>query len=94
TVLLGGYPGEFVIMARKKDGKWWISAINGTDAPVTLEDIDYARLGLDNSNLAIRSFEDAAPGSVQKWKISDSSSLPSSFSLLPRGGMVMTVSPK
>lgn len=91
TVLLGGYPGEFAMLARKKDGKWWISAINGTDAPLEMTDIDYSRLGLDNSKLKIRIFEDAATGSDQKWKISDSSTLPSKFNLLPRGGFVMVV---
>ena len=94
TLLLGGYPGEYVVMARKKDDRWWISAINGTDAPVALEDIDYSRLGLENSNLNIRIFEDAAPGGDFKWKISDTTSLPSVFNLQPRGGIVMTVSPK
>lgn len=94
TVLLGGYPGEFAMMARMKDGKWWISAINGTDAPVEMTDIDYSRLGLDNSKLNIRIFEDATTASDQKWRISDTSTLPSSFNLLPRGGVVMVVSPQ
>lgn len=95
TVLLGGYPGEFVMLARRKGNDWWISAINGTDAPVEMTDIDYSRLyyrlGLkDGYN--VRIFEDAPEGSEWKWKISDTSSLPSSFSLLPRGGIVMVVS--
>ncbi|MDE6637215.1 MAG: glycoside hydrolase family 97 catalytic domain-containing protein, partial [Muribaculaceae bacterium] len=47
TVLLGGYPGEYVMMARRKGDCWWISAINGTDAPVDLTDIDYSRLTLN-----------------------------------------------
>ena len=94
TRMLGGYPGEYAVMARKKDGMWWISAINGTDAPVTLEDIDYSRLGLGDSKLSIRIFEDAVPGSDQKWKISDSDLLPPTLTLLPRGGIVMTVTPK
>ena len=94
TRLLGGYPGEYVVMARKKNGKWWISAINGTDSPVTLEDIDYTRLGLDKSGLNVRLFEDAAPGGDSKWKISDSTSLPSAFNLQPRGGVVMVVTPQ
>ncbi|MDE7347215.1 MAG: glycoside hydrolase family 97 catalytic domain-containing protein [Muribaculaceae bacterium] len=94
TILLGGYPGEYVVMARQKGDKWWISAINGTDVPVNLSDIDYTRLGLDKSGLSVRCFEDEAPGSDTKWKISDLSSLPASFDLLPRGGLVMVVSTK
>lgn len=94
TVLLGGYPGEYVMMARRKGNDWWISAINGTDAPIEMTDIDYSRLRLDNSDLKIRIFEDAALGNDVKWKISDISSFPTSFSLLPRGGIVMVVSPQ
>ncbi|MDE6650503.1 MAG: glycoside hydrolase family 97 protein [Muribaculaceae bacterium] len=94
TLLLGGYPGEFAMIARKKDGKWWISAINGTDAPLKLTDLDYSRLNLNSASLQVRIFEDTLPGNDNKWKISDSSSLPASFSLLPRGGIVMTVSPR
>ncbi|MDE6511801.1 MAG: glycoside hydrolase family 97 catalytic domain-containing protein, partial [Muribaculaceae bacterium] len=95
TLLLGGYPGEFAMLARRKGNDWWISAINGTDAPVEMTDIDYSRLysrlGLQNG-YKVRLFEDAPEGSEGKWKISDTSALPSSFSLLPRGGIVMTIS--
>ncbi len=94
TVLLGGYPGEFAMMARNKDGKWWISAINGTDAPIDLTDIDYSRLGLNGSDLNVKIFEDAIPDSDTKWKISNSNNLPSSFHIQPRGGLVMTISPR
>lgn len=90
TILLGGYPGEFAMLARKKDGKWWISAINGTDGPREITDIDYSRLGLKNV-YTVTLFEDAPEGSADKWKISECSSLPSSFNLLPRGGIVMVV---
>lgn len=90
-VLLGGYPGEFVMLARKKGGKWWITAINGSDAPVDMTDIDYSRLNL-NDGYKVRLFEDAAYGNPNKWKISETDALPTSFSLLPRGGIVMVVS--
>ncbi len=100
TILLGGYPGEYVMMARKKGNQWWISAINGTDAPFTLTDLDYSRLNLKDSNLSIQIFEDANPESIEeanpasKWKISTANALPSSFTLQPRGGLVMVVSPQ
>ncbi|MDE6340760.1 MAG: glycoside hydrolase family 97 protein [Muribaculaceae bacterium] len=93
TILLGGYPGEYAVMARKKDGKWWIAAINGTDSRSDLIDLDYSRLGLEGG-CKVKIFEDAEPGSQDKWKISNSSTLPASFSLLPRGGLVMVVTPE
>lgn len=92
TVLLDGYPGEFVLLARKKDGNWWIAAINGTDSPLNIENIDYSRLGLDNTAIVVRSFEDGKTEGGKNWKISDFNTLPSSILLQPRGGFVMTVS--
>ncbi len=53
TILLGGYPGEYAMIAREKDGKWWIAAINGTDSPLDITDIDYSRLGLKDKKLKI-----------------------------------------
>ncbi|MDE6549874.1 MAG: glycoside hydrolase family 97 catalytic domain-containing protein [Muribaculaceae bacterium] len=94
TILLGGYPGEYAVMARQKGDKWWISAINGTDAPVDLTDLDYSRLALDSQNLNVRIFEDADVSGESKWKITNADSLPSSFNLLPRGGVTMVISPK
>ena len=31
TKLVAGYPGEYVVMARRKGDKWYIAGINGTD---------------------------------------------------------------
>lgn len=90
TILLGGYPGEYVMMARRKDNGWWISAVNGTDSSIDIKDIDYSRLRLDGKSVKARIFEDSDNG--KGWKTSDSASLPASFTLLPRGGLVMTVS--
>lgn len=36
TRLLGGYPGEWVVMARRKGDTWYIAGINGTDKEKTL----------------------------------------------------------
>ncbi len=91
TILLGGYPGEYAMIAREKDGKWWIAAINGTDIPVDLTDIDYSRLGLKGKKLNIKVFEDADSASDSKWKISTSSTLPSNIHLQPRGGVLIVI---
>ncbi|MDE6695331.1 MAG: glycoside hydrolase family 97 protein [Muribaculaceae bacterium] len=91
TVLLGGYPGEYVMMARRKGDCWWISAINGTDAPVDLTDIDYSRLTLNNGELNIQFFEDAPIDSSSKWKITTTDTLPTTINLQPRGGIVMVI---
>lgn len=91
TVLLGGYPGKYAVIARKKDGAWWIAAINGTDEPFTVPALDYSRLSLDSSNLAVQIIEDAPVGSESPWCFTDTTALPSTLTLLPRGGAVMVV---
>ncbi len=91
TVLLGGYPGEYAMIAREKNGKWWIAAINGTDSPMDLTDIDYSRLGLKASPKSIQIFEDADPASDSKWKISTAQTLPNTLHLQPRGGALLNV---
>lgn len=36
TKLIGGYPGEKIIIARKKGNYWYIAGLNGKDVPQTL----------------------------------------------------------
>lgn len=91
TLLLGGYPGEYVIMARRKGADWWISAINGTDRELKNIKVDYSRLVLPASGMEVQIFEDATPGSAAPWHISKSTQLPAAISMQPRGGVVMTV---
>lgn len=105
TILLGGYPGEYVALARKSGDKWWISIINGTDSPLKIKDLDYSRLNLPKKYKA-QLFEDADINEASKaeakgisnenskWKIRTSKKLPSKVSLQPRGGLVMVISPK
>ncbi len=37
TILLDGYPGEFVLMARRHGEKWYVAGINGSDKARTFE---------------------------------------------------------
>ena len=37
TRLLAGYPGKYVVMARRKGERWWVGAINGTSEPRKLD---------------------------------------------------------
>ncbi len=94
TILLRGYPGEYVVLARKKANKWYISAINGTDTPVDITDLEFSRLNLKDGNLNIQIFEDNTPGSADPWKISTSTTLPTSLPLQPRGGAVIILNTK
>ncbi len=91
TVLLGGYPGEYVAMARRKDNKWWISVINGTDKPIQNLKIDYSRIYSKKKHYKGKMFEDAPEGSSEKWRISEISYFPDTIDLMPRGGMTAVV---
>ena len=51
TLLLDGYPGEYVIMARRSGDKWWISGINGSDEARKGIKLDLSRLNLNAPSL-------------------------------------------
>ncbi|MBQ9571306.1 MAG: glycoside hydrolase family 97 C-terminal domain-containing protein, partial [Prevotella sp.] len=37
TRFLDGYPGKYIIMARKHGNDWYVAGLNGTDHPMTVE---------------------------------------------------------
>lgn len=49
TKLLAGYPGEFVVMARRSGSKWYIAGINGKSEPVDIA-FSLERLGVSASS--------------------------------------------
>lgn len=51
SLLLSGYPGESAVMARCRDGKWYIAGINGLDEEKTLEFTLDRLEGVDSSRL-------------------------------------------
>lgn len=92
TLLLDGYPGEYVIMARRSGDKWWVSGINGSDVPRKGIKLDLSRLNLNPVPFATATlFEDAGEGVNAGWKITEVNQLPSSIDLYSRGGFVMVI---
>ena len=86
THLLGGYPGEYVVMARRKGNAWYVAGINGKDVSQTVT-IDWSILGKKKGKVLL--FEDGkAPKS---WRITSFSvsKLPKKLTLRPRGGFVV-----
>ena len=49
TRLLGGYPGQYAVVARRKGDTWYVAGINGTDEPMTIAP-DWKRLNNPNLN--------------------------------------------
>ncbi len=92
TLLLDGYPGEYVVMARRKGDKWWITGINGSDEAHKGLKLDLSRLNLPSA-AGIKGilFEDAGPGPADGWKISELNKVLASVDLYPRGGFVLVI---
>ncbi len=91
TKLLSGYPGESVVLARRKGDSWYVAGINGTDAPLTLTFLP-AALGGDHETITI--FRDGVE--QRNFAIEETSEL-SGFSetieveCLPRGGFAAVI---
>lgn len=91
TKLLAGYPGRYVVIARRKGNKWYIGGLNGSDQSQPLT-IDCSFLGKKKKK--VLSFEDSG-NSGQPWQISEKemklAGAPQSVKCQPRGGFVWVV---
>ena len=88
TRLLHGYPGESVVMARRKGNIWYVAGINGTDSLMSLP------VNLPFSVSASASIQLFADGKEQggSWSIKTyNGNCPSVVECQPRGGFVMII---
>lgn len=86
TKLIDGYPGEKVIIARRKGNQWYIGGINGKDETQTLE-LNFGFLGNGNFNLQlIKDLDDDKSFSYDMVKVKKGDTL--KVDCLPRGGFV------
>lgn len=96
TLLLSGYPGKSVVMARRCGKVWYIAGINGLDEVQTLS-FSLARLKELGSDIVM--FNDAETALAHKlpaenpapWLISHPKQVPSQVSCMPRGGFLIVV---
>ena len=93
TRLISGYPGEYVVMARRHGGTWYVAGINGKDVPQTLDLSSLTSyLSPLTSHLSpltspkITLFADGHP-----WAISHPTQFPKQICCQPRGGFVMVI---
>lgn len=77
TRFVAGYPGEYVILARRSGSKWYLAGINGTDTT--------KEVALPFSGKNVTLFTDE-PGENRKWHIEKQEKLPKSIVFQPRGG--------
>ena len=85
TKFVCGYPGEYVVLARRKGTKWYIAGINGTN------EIKSINVNLDfiDQFSNVQGFYESVDGTG--WTISDRAFRPASFTFAPRGGFVVVV---
>ncbi len=81
TRFVTGYPGEYVVLARRSGQKWYVAGINGTDKPMTIN-IPKEML-LPKGRVSV--YEDSDMG---KWDMRILKKIPYTVRLLPRGGFV------
>lgn len=85
TKFVGGYPADYVVIARECNGKWFVAGINGTDNEREIAvNLDFIKDG------KFTMFADSG-NADSPWAISniDANNLPKSVKLLPRGGFVI-----
>lgn len=91
TKLLGGYPGEEIVIARKKGKIWYIAGINGTDREKTLsfslKDLQY----LGKRVTVIKDGADDRTFCVEENIKLTRGNLQMTIDCLPRGGFVAVV---
>lgn len=89
TLLLSGYPGEDVVIARRNGNKWYIAGINGKDEEKTIT-IDWSFLSGVKDSTTI--YQDGK-SKEKPWKITKGTtkSLPKLMTLLPRGGFTAII---
>lgn len=87
TYLLDGYPGEYVVMARKKGEKYYIAGINGSDEGRTIV-IDKKKLPADIRSKKATLYAD---GDDTPWLIRQIDYIPETIALKARGGFVIKI---
>lgn len=88
TKLLRGYPGEDVVIAREKDGKWYIAGINGTKENKNI-DFSLNSLGIKNGSKCtiIKDGENDKTFNISEININTRNTV--SIPCLPMGGFII-----
>jgi hypothetical protein len=91
TRLVGGYPGRWLVVARRKGSIWYLGGINGQDQPQPVE-LGWQFLG--DGPYTLRLIEDGAQDrSFADRQVTVDRGQPLKVHLPPRGGFVGALSP-
>ena len=77
TRFIAGYPGEYVIVARRSGNKWYLAGVNGTDH------VKEVALPFRGNHALLLTDE---PGKDHIWRIKKQQKVPKSIVFQPRGG--------
>ncbi len=81
TRFVTGYPGAYAVMARRSRQQWYVAGINGTDQPMTIHIPN--ELQLPKGRVSV-----FADSETEQWSFATLEQIPSTVTLLPRGGFV------
>ena len=85
TRLVTGYPGEYVVLARRCGTHWYIAGINGSDQQREIAlPLDF----LKKQSFKVQTFADSGQKD-RPWSITTGDRLPASVTCQSRGGFVM-----
>jgi len=89
SILLEGYPGEYIVVARKKDQDWYIGALNSTDKKKEITIVlDFLGAGTYNA-LVINDGEKTSSFASYRQTVTASDTLRQT--MLPRGGFAIQI---
>lgn len=85
TRVLGGYPGQYAVLARRKGDKWYVAAVNGTDRNIRL----YVNLPFaDNGEVSL--YQDGKTNDeVRLTSLAARKLTKAKLTIAPNGGLVM-----
>lgn len=84
---IDGYPGKYIVMARKHAGKWYVAGINAQDETIKLK-IDVSTLFAAGEIVNLYEDNDKLAGSVKEQVINKKQTL--NLSIPKNGGVVIT----
>jgi len=84
---IDGYPGRYVVLARRHAGKWYVAGVNAGKEPLKLE-LDLSPLGLESGSMQVWADEEGKELKMKELKIKNPSKV--KVEILPMGGIVMT----
>lgn len=89
TKFLAGYPGKYVVLARRAGEKWYVAGINGEGTPRELQ-LDLHELGLEGRGILITD-GDGGNLSFSERSVSLGHDKQFTLTLAPQGGFVAVV---